>query len=102
MYFGIRWIDVKTDEAADYVRDNLTPADRNIQGDEKYFWWKYMHTENNVNFRNDNSDYIRLFDRKGFDDYMKEAYASIDQIAEMILKQNGEKQDELSTAGDSE
>lgn len=87
LYFGMRPIEAKTVEAADYVREHLTPSNIPLRyNDEKYYWWAYPHERNTANFKQENKDYLNLFDKDAFEEYMKEVYSSIDTVVNCIRK----------------
>ncbi len=86
LYFGIRWIGEKTTEAEKYVRSHLTPMNMNIRKDsDYYFWWRNLPDGNTVDFWHENGEYFKLFDNKGFEDYMKDIYSTIDLAVSEII-----------------
>lgn len=92
LYFGIcPWTGTsnngidKTTTAKDYVDEKLTPTSVLDRSMNKYwYWWAYLNRENDVNFWYCNSEYIKLYDSKGFEEYMAPVYATIDEMMKYI------------------
>ncbi|QUA52186.1 PD-(D/E)XK nuclease family protein [Aristaeella lactis] len=92
LYFGIRPIEAKAEEAAKYIREHLTPPSiLTHENDANYYWWAYLHKCNNANFKQENIDYLNLFDNVNFEEYMKGIYSSIDMIVNLIRSQKHNK-----------
>ena len=88
LYFGIRTINEILGEdilasAEEYVKEKLTPRNC-LNNDKDWFWWEYLNKENNVNYKNCDSGYEKLFDEKGFQEYMEPIHATIDKIMDYI------------------
>ena len=87
LYYGIRWINERTDEAAKYVRANPMPTGVR-EDDEIYYWWKY-YDGRPANFRNENEEYYELFKPEGFEKYISGLCAVIDSDLRSYMEQKG-------------
>ncbi len=87
LYFGIcpTIAKAKTPEAANYIRENLTPSCLDSKETEAWYWWAYLHKDNSANYWHENDEYWKLFDESGFDEYMDEVYSTIDLVVKEIL-----------------
>ncbi len=92
LYFGIcpwsgknNWDEKKNDKSQEYVNNHLFPEEIKANGQAStWYWWKYLNPGNEVDFRTCNSEYLRLFDKSGFDDYMRPVIENIDKAVELI------------------
>ncbi len=71
----------------DYVTNWLMPEDIKLGSKSSvWYWWKYLNENNEVNFRNCNQEYLRLFDEAGFKEYMNTVFSTIDSVVDDIFK----------------
>ena len=103
LYFGIspwsgenNFSEKKSKLAENYVKDKLTPSRVVKENTSKcWYWWLYLNVQNNINFKNCNAGYEKLFDQKGFEGYMKPIYAAIDEIMDYIERSKRDGEQEL-------
>ena len=75
----------KRQSIEDYVKNNLKPADTELLKKNKYWYWtKNLHEACLVQFMSENDEYYKLYDKKGFEDYMNGVCFSIDSILHSI------------------
>ena len=88
LYFGVapwyganNWSGKKTSEAKEYVATRLTPADANVEKEtSNWFWWRYLDDANPANYREENEEYLKLYDSATYQEYMNNVYATIDAV----------------------
>lgn len=88
IYFGVcPYNEKKSTDMEDYVRNWLVPEDTKLGSKSSvWYWWKYLNENNEVNFRNCNQEYLRLFDEAGFKEFMNTVFSTIDSVVDDILK----------------
>jgi hypothetical protein len=51
---------------------------------KSWYWWKYLCEEHNANFKHENEEYLKLYSKEGFEEYMKEACFVTDSVISSI------------------
>lgn len=73
-----------------FNKTKLTPTHWDYGKSNVWYWWTYIFnhttkpTNDEIDFRNNNSLYYQLFDETGFENIMKRIYESIDKVMEFI------------------
>ena len=75
----------KTQTGEDYVKTYLKPEGTILETKNEYWYWKKDVNEKcSVQFLRCNDEYYKLYDKKGFEDYMNGVYESIDSVLRCI------------------
>ena len=71
----------KDDQILEYVKQHLLPTNTETEKDSsEWYWWKYLNCESDVNYRYCNQEYMRLFDKEFYTQYINDVFTQIDGI----------------------